>query len=66
VIDNAPTLQCARCCCRQTPPLKFLQVPELKFPRQLSLPIERDEHFDADKALSSYAEEARQCGHIVA
>ncbi|HWS67971.1 MAG TPA: DUF2958 domain-containing protein [Steroidobacteraceae bacterium] len=31
----------------------------------LGLPIERDEHFDADKPLSAYAEEARAQGYIV-
>jgi hypothetical protein len=31
----------------------------------LGLPIERDEHFDADKPLSAYADEAREKGHIV-
>jgi Protein of unknown function (DUF2958) len=29
------------------------------------LPIERDEHFEADKSLSAYADEARSRGHIV-
>ena len=32
---------------------------------KLSLPIERDTHFDADKTLSAYADEARTRGHIV-
>jgi hypothetical protein len=36
-------------------------VPVVK----LFTPIERDEHFDADKTLSAYAAEARQHGRIV-
>jgi len=31
----------------------------------LGLPIERDPHFDADKTLSAYAEEAREHARIV-
>jgi hypothetical protein len=31
----------------------------------LGLPVERDEHFDADKPLSAYAREAREHGRIV-
>jgi hypothetical protein len=31
----------------------------------LGLPIERDQHFDADKTLSAYAAEARERGRIV-
>jgi hypothetical protein len=31
----------------------------------LGLPIERDEHFEADKTISAYAAEARQHGRIV-
>jgi hypothetical protein len=31
----------------------------------LGLPIERDLHFDADKNLSAYADEARAHGRIV-
>jgi hypothetical protein len=33
--------------------------------RQLGLPIERDLHFEADKPISAYADEARTHGHIV-
>jgi hypothetical protein len=40
----------------------FLQ-PALRGP--LGLPIERDEHIDANKTLSAYADEARQRGYIV-
>jgi hypothetical protein len=32
---------------------------------KLGLPVERDLHFDADKALSAYADEARARGHII-
>jgi Protein of unknown function (DUF2958) len=32
---------------------------------QLKLPIERDIHFEADKTLSAYADEARAHGRIV-
>jgi hypothetical protein len=31
----------------------------------LGLPIERDQHFEADKPLSAYANEARARGRIV-
>ena len=31
----------------------------------LGLPIERDMHFEADKTLSAYADEARAHGRIV-
>jgi hypothetical protein len=31
----------------------------------LRLPIERDRHFEADKSISAYADEARTRGHIV-
>ena len=31
----------------------------------LGLPVERDEHFEADKTLSAYANEARAHGRIV-
>jgi len=32
---------------------------------KLGLPIERDLHFEADKPISAYADEARTHGHIV-
>ena len=32
---------------------------------KLGLPIERDLHFEADKPISAYADEARTRGHIV-
>lgn len=41
-------------------------MTELRAPRgPLGLPVERDEHFDADKPLSAYANEAREHGRIV-
>jgi len=49
-----------------TPELGFVCMHELRDLRgPLGLPIERDEHFDADKTLSAYAAEARQHGRIV-
>jgi len=39
------------------------EIRELRGP--LGLPVERDLHFDADKTISAYAEEARQLGRIV-
>jgi hypothetical protein len=48
------------------PELGYVSLTELRTVRgKLGLPIERDEHFDADKTLSAYAEEARQHGGIV-
>ena len=32
---------------------------------KLGLPVERDRHFEADKTISAYAEEARTQGYIV-
>ena len=44
----------------------------LRLPRELAtvrgklgLPVERDLHFEADKSISAYAEEARERGHIL-
>jgi DUF2958 family protein len=49
------------------PELGYVALVELATVRgKLGLPIERDLHFDADKALSAYAEEARSSGRIVA
>jgi Protein of unknown function (DUF2958) len=49
-----------------TPELGFVSMSELRALRgPLGLPVERDLHFDADKTLSAYAEEARQHGGIV-
>jgi hypothetical protein len=48
------------------PELGYVSVPELRTVRGiLGLPIERDLHFQADKSISAYAEEARMRGHIV-
>ncbi len=49
------------------PELGFVSMRELRELRgPLGLPIERDMHFDADKTLSAYADEAREHGRIVA
>jgi hypothetical protein len=32
---------------------------------KLGLPIERDLHFETDKTISAYTDEARSRGHIV-
>jgi hypothetical protein len=32
---------------------------------KLGLPVERDLHFEADKTIAAYADEARTRGHIV-
>ena len=32
---------------------------------KLGLPVERDLHFEADKSISAYADEARNHGYIV-
>jgi len=48
------------------PELGYVSLTELRSVRgQLGLPIERDLHFEADKPISVYADEARSCGHIV-
>jgi len=48
------------------PELGYVSLAELRTVRgKLGLPVERDEHFDADKPLSAYADEARQHGGIV-
>jgi hypothetical protein len=48
------------------PELGFVSMTELRALRgPLGLPVERDEHFDADKPLSAYANEAREHGRIV-
>jgi Protein of unknown function (DUF2958) len=46
-----------------TPEIGFVSMRELRGP--LGLPIERDLHFDAEKTLSSYADEARAHGRII-
>ena len=50
-----------------SPELGYVSLSELTAVRgPLGLPIERDLHFVAEKPLSSYAEEARKRGHIIA
>jgi hypothetical protein len=49
-----------------SPEIGFVCMRELREARgPLGLPIERDLHFDADKTLSAYADEARAYGRIV-
>lgn len=49
------------------PELGSVRLSELATVRgRLGLPIERDDHFQADKPLSAYAEEARSAGIISA
>jgi hypothetical protein len=48
------------------PTIGYVSLTELRTVRgKLGLPVERDEHFDADKTISAYADEARARGHIV-
>jgi hypothetical protein len=48
------------------PELGFVSMTELRALRgPLGLPVERDQHFYADKPLSAYADEARTHGRIV-
>jgi hypothetical protein len=48
------------------PELGYVSLTELRTVRdKLELPIERDLHFDADKPISDYADEARYRGHII-
>jgi Protein of unknown function (DUF2958) len=48
------------------PALGYVNLTELRTVRgKLGLPIERDLHFEADKPISAYADEARCRGHIV-
>jgi hypothetical protein len=43
-----------------------VSLAELRAVRgKFGLPVERDEHFDADKPISTYSDVARQHGHIV-
>ena len=49
-----------------SPEIGFVCLYELRVVRgKLGLPIERDEHFEADKTLFAYAAEAREHGRIV-
>jgi hypothetical protein len=42
------------------PELGYVFLAELRTVRgKLGLPVERDEHFEADRTLSAYADEAR-------
>lgn len=48
------------------PELGYVSLTELSALRgPLGLPVERDEHFAADKPMSSYADDARASGRIV-
>jgi hypothetical protein len=49
------------------PELGYVSLVEIAGVRgKLGLPIERDLHFEADKTISAYAEEARQLRRIAA
>jgi Protein of unknown function (DUF2958) len=49
------------------PELGYVALAELTAVRgQLGLPVERDRHFEADKTISAYTEEARRLRHVVA
>jgi hypothetical protein len=48
------------------PELGYVSLTELRTVRgKLGLPIERDLHFEADKPISAYTDEARTLGRIV-
>jgi hypothetical protein len=48
------------------PELGYVSLMELRAVRgKLGLPIERDLHFEADKPISAFADEARKRGHII-
>ena len=48
------------------PELGYVSLAELREVRgRLGLAVERDRHFQADKPLSAYAEQAHQAGRIV-
>lgn len=49
------------------PELGYVSLAEISAVRgRLGLPVERDLHFVSDKPLSTYAEEARKQGRIIA
>ena len=49
-----------------SPELGYVSMAELRALRgPLGLPLERDEHFEAEKTISAYADEARTHGRIV-
>jgi hypothetical protein len=48
------------------PELGYVSLVELATVRgKLGLPVERDQHFEADKTISVYADEARAHGFVV-
>jgi len=48
------------------PELGYVRLTELRTVRgKVGLPVERDLHFEADKPISAYADEARSRRHIV-
>ena len=48
------------------PELGYVSLTELRAVRgKLGLPVERDAHFDADRPIAAYAEDARTHGRIV-
>lgn len=51
----------------RSPELTYVAMAELRsFHGKRGLLLERDDHFDANKTISAYAEEARKHGRIVA
>jgi hypothetical protein len=49
------------------PELGSVRISEIRALRgRLNLPVERDLHFQADKTLTAYADEASRLGHIKA
>jgi Protein of unknown function (DUF2958) len=40
-------------------------IEQLSVRGKLGLPVERDRHFEADKPISAYADEARSRAHIL-
>ena len=48
------------------PELGYVSLTELRIVRgKRGLPVERDLHFEADKPISAYADDARTHGHII-
>ena len=49
-----------------SPELGYVSLAELAALRgPMGLPVERDQHFDADGPLSGYADEARLTGRVI-
>ena len=49
-----------------SPELGYVSLAELAALRgPMGLPVERDQHFDADGPLSGYADEARHTGRVI-